>query len=380
MMCSSVAINAADERPVRILYILTSLGIGGAEKQAIDLAEQMKARGHVVALMVLKHVAEEWPTKLPVFRLNLKKTPIGVLRGLRFAQGFLAIFRPDIVHSHTFPANIFGRLLRMMPRSEYRIPKLVNTIHNINEGGRHRMLAYRLTDSIADRITAVSAAAAERFINLKAVSAAKTSILTNGIDTNHFTPDRNRRKQIRAQMLASQGDKTFIWIAVGRIVPAKDYPNLLAAFAQVLAKEPTALLCVAGEGDSTPYEGASNLRWLGLRPDIDDLLDAADGFVLSSAWEGMPLALGEAMAMEKLCVATNVGGVSELIGTAGTIVPPHNSEALAEAMLTTMHFTQWQQKSQGQEARRRIQAQFSIQAKAAEWAQLYAELTQDPAA
>jgi hypothetical protein len=131
---------------VRILYILTSLGIGGAEKQVIDLAEHMKAEGHVVALMALKHTAEEWPVKLPVFRLNLKKTPVGVLRGLRFAQSFLAIFRPDIVHSHTFPANIFSRLLRIIPKSEFPIPKLVNTIHNVNEGGWHRMLAYRATD------------------------------------------------------------------------------------------------------------------------------------------------------------------------------------------------------------------------------------------
>jgi glycosyltransferase involved in cell wall biosynthesis len=363
---------------VRILYILTTLGIGGAEKQAIDLAEHMKAKGHVVALMVLKHTAEEWPTKLPVFRLNLKKTPLGILRGLRFAQGFLGIFRPDVVHSHTFPANIFARLLRVIPKPEFPIPKLVNTIHNVNEGGWHRMLAYRLTDSLADRITAVSTAAAERFLKLKAVSAAKTSVLTNGIDTEHFTPDRNRRKRTRAQMLASQGDKTFLWIAVGRIVPAKDYPNLIKAFALVLIKEPTALLYIAGEGDSDALsQDTANIRWLGLRNDIADLLDAADGFVLSSAWEGMPLALGEAMAMEKLCVATNVGGVSELIGAAGTIVSAGNSQALAEAMLATMHFTQWQQKSQGQEARRRIQAQFSMHAKAAEWTQLYAELTQE---
>ena len=366
---------------MRILYILTSLGIGGAEKQVIDLAEHMKAKGHVVALMVLKHTADEWPTKLPVFRLNLRKTPLGILRGLRFAQGFLAIFHPDLVHSHTFPANIFARLLRIIPKSEFPIPRLINTIHNVNEGGWHRMLAYRITNPLVDRITAVSTAAADRFIKLKAVSAAKLVILTNGIDTEHFSADRNRRKRTRAQMLASQGDKTFIWIAVGRIVPAKDYPNLLAAFAQVLLTEPTTLLCIAGEGDNTAIipdpKDSPNIRWLGLRNDIADLLDAADGFVLSSAWEGMPLALGEAMAMEKLCVATDVGGVRELIGAAGTVVSAKDGKALAKAMLAAMHFTQWQQKSQGQEARRRIQAQFSMQAKAAEWAQLYAEINQD---
>ena len=66
------------------------------------------------------------------------------------------------------------------------------------------------------------------------------------------------------------------------------------------------------------------------------LLDAADGFVLASAWEGMPLAVGEAMAMEKPVVATDVGGVRELVGEAGVIVPAKSPESLAQAMLALM--------------------------------------------
>ena len=69
------------------------------------------------------------------------------------------------------------------------------------------------------------------------------------------------------------------------------------------------------------------------------LLDAADGFVLASAWEGMPLAVGEAMAMEKPVVATDVGGVRELVGDAGVIVPAKDPEALAKAMLALMRTT-----------------------------------------
>ena len=120
---------------MRILYILTSLGIGGAEKQVVALAERMAAKGHVVALLVLKHTDEEWPVKLPVMRLNMRKTPLGVGRGLRFARDFLVLFRPDILHSHTFPANIFTRLLVLMLRSTPLRPRVLNTIHNVNEGG-----------------------------------------------------------------------------------------------------------------------------------------------------------------------------------------------------------------------------------------------------
>ncbi len=66
------------------------------------------------------------------------------------------------------------------------------------------------------------------------------------------------------------------------------------------------------------------------------LLDAADAFVSASAWEGMPFAVGEAMAMEKPVVATDVGGVYELVGDAGLVIPSQNSNALAEAMIATM--------------------------------------------
>ena len=60
---------------MRILYIVTSLGVGGAERQTIALAERMALRGHTVAILTLKHVDEELPVRLPVLRLNLAKTP-----------------------------------------------------------------------------------------------------------------------------------------------------------------------------------------------------------------------------------------------------------------------------------------------------------------
>ncbi len=100
--------------------------------------------------------------------------------------------------------------------------------------------------------------------------------------------------------------------------------------------------------------GVASVRWLGLRRDMPALLDAADGFVLASAWEGMPLAVGEAMAMEKPVVATDVGGVRELVGEAGVIVPAKSPESLAEAMLEMMRRTGEERRKLGLAARERI--------------------------
>jgi glycosyltransferase involved in cell wall biosynthesis len=101
------------------------------------------------------------------------------------------------------------------------------------------------------------------------------------------------------------------------------------------------------------------------------LLDAADAFVSASAWEGMPLAVGEAMAMEKPVVATDVGGVRELLGECGVMVPAKAPAALAQAMLTLMQTTPQARSSLGRAARERMQRQFSFDVKADEWESLY---------
>ena len=242
------------------------------------------------------------------------------------------------------------------------------------------MLAYRLSDPLATRITAVSSAVVERYILLHAVRRSKCIALTNGIDVVQFTPDMERRRAVRKQ-LGIEGN--FLWIAIGRDRQAKDFANLIQAFGEVWNTNPTARLWIAGDapaGESktasyalacTPHGALDCVQRLGVRSDIPALLDAADGFVLSSAWEGMPLALGEAMAMEKPCVATDVGGVRELAGSVASVVPPRNSPALAAAMIAVMQTPSAEREALGRAARERIRAHFSMDAKADQWDLLY---------
>jgi glycosyltransferase involved in cell wall biosynthesis len=358
---------------MRIAYVLTSLGVGGAERQAVALAERMAARGHAVALIVLRsRQREEWLTNLDPIRLDMSRHTVSILAGLWKARHFLRDFHPDLIHSHTYPANMAARLLKiMLPGAA-----VLSTIHNVYEGSWPRMLAYRLTDPLSRHTTAVSQAAADRYVRLKAVPARKSSVLANGIDTMEFAPSPERRARLRAEMGVSE---EFVWLSAGRITPAKDYPNLLGAVAHVRASVPSACLWVAGESSGVGIPAVQalaadlgdSIRWLGLRRDMPALLDAADGFVLASAWEGMPLAVGEAMAMEKPVVATDVGGVRELVGDAGVLVPAKSPENLARAMQEIMRKTNDERRKLGLAARERIAAQFSIDAKANEWELLY---------
>jgi hypothetical protein len=87
---------------MRIAYILTSLGMGGAELQTIALAEWMAAHGHTVALIVLlPRQSEQWPSSLGVLHLDMHKTSMSIIGGLLLARRVLRSFRPDLVHSHT---------------------------------------------------------------------------------------------------------------------------------------------------------------------------------------------------------------------------------------------------------------------------------------
>src|SRR5665213_1198252 len=97
---------------MRIAYILNSLAVGGAERQAIAVAERMVARGHTVVLLVLlPRLAEQCPARLYVIHLDIGRNPIAALRAYLRARRLLRWFRPDIIHSHNFHGNMLGRVL-----------------------------------------------------------------------------------------------------------------------------------------------------------------------------------------------------------------------------------------------------------------------------
>jgi glycosyltransferase involved in cell wall biosynthesis len=369
---------------MRIAFMLTSLGIGGTERQVVALAERMRARGHTVLIVVLREwIPQEWPTQTDVIHLALRKTPLDAIRGVARAVPALRAFRPDILHCHNLHGNLLGRLLKLV----FSRVRVVSTIHNIYEGGRLRMLAYRATDGLSECTVAVCEAAAQHMVECGAAPKQNPcQVIPNGIDLTAFTPNEERRAEMRQKMGAAD---RFIWIAVGRIVVAKDYENMLRAFALTHQAEERSELWIAGEGsglyadcmlafaDELAVSGA--IRWLGLRTDVNALLDAADAFVLASTWEGMPLAVGEAMAMRKPVVATDVGGVHELLGECGTLVPAMNSGLLAKAMLDVMRTsTSASCTEKCQAARRRIEEQFSMDAIADKWEQLFRSLLAEP--
>lgn len=360
---------------MRIAYLLNTLATGGAERQIVALADRMIARGHAAEIVAVREpAADELRSSAAIYHLGLRRNPASLPGAFLRAIHNLRAFRPDVIHGNNFHGNMLARALHIV----FPSVRVVSAIHNVYEGGSLRRFALRLSDWLSDHTAAVSEAAAREAIRRGVVPASKCSVVANGIDCAEFAPDAERRVRERARAgLAGE----FVWLAVGRLVPAKDYPNLLRAFAQVHAAAPEARLWIAGEGKqryalhlrklASRLDISSFVHWLGLQKNMPAMLDLADGFSLSSAWEGLPLALAEAMAMEKPLAATDVGGVRELAGDYGEIVPARNSDALAAAMLKRMRETPELRQSLGRATRERILARFTIEASAARWEALY---------
>ena len=194
-------------------------------------------------------------------------------------------------------ANLMARAVRLIAP----VPVLVSTIHNIYEGGWLLMGAYRLTNGLVDHMTIISEAAAERFVREGIVPQHLLRVVANGVDSALYRQAAGSRDRVRQDLGVGQA---FAWLAVGRFEIAKDYPNMLRAFALVRERHPETVLLLAGRGalqDETEALARelhldSAVRFLGVRDDVPGAADAADGYVMSSAWEGLPMVLLEASA------------------------------------------------------------------------------------
>lgn len=364
----------------KLLFVITGLALGGAETQLVRCAERLRARGHDVQVVTLlrprAYVEELTQAGIPVHRLGVRTKlpdPRPVVRLVRL----LRAWRPHIVHSYMVHANLLSRLARPLAR----VPVLVCSARSLNEGGRFRELLYQLTDPLCDLTTQVSQAGVERYVRVGAVPRHKIRYVPNGVDTDVFKPSAEARRRLRLEV-DIKGE--FVWLAVGRLDVPKDYPTMIAAFAQVAGKHPDARLLIAGDGPLrfdleaavSRMDLGDRVQLLGNRRDVPDLMSAADGYAMSSAWEGMANVLLEASATGLPVVATDVGGNPEVVldGVTGYLVPPKDPEALARAMLRIMDLSAEQRSAMSSAARNRIVAEFSLDHVVDLWEHLYREL------
>ena len=332
---------------MRILFLSTSMGMGGADSQLLAAAQELHARGHTCCIVSLTALG---PMGLRARSLGIPTESLEMPRGIPDPRGLVRLirlvraWRPDVLHSHMVHANLMARALRARgtgagPRlhdSQYirGRPAVDGRLSADERAGRphdhHQRGRGRPLHPGADR------------------SRELLRVVPNGVDPEPYRPVSGgaRRRCGRHWDLASE----FVWLAVGRFEIAKDYPNMLRAFATVRERHPEAVLLLVGRGSLQRRDGIAGsrtelgeaVRFLGVREDVPALVSAADGYVMSSAWEGMPMVLLEAAAGG--LPGRRRPGSAEPRGRAGRgeRVPgaAQGPPALASAMLRLMGLTE----------------------------------------
>lgn len=352
--------------------------VGGAERQAMLLAKGLRRRGWRVSMLALSGSGGAAATDLR--DAGVEFVSLGMRKGLADPRGWWRLNRwlwrerPDVVHAHLPHAAWLARWSRLAAP----VPAEIDTLHSSYTGATCRRLGYRFSRWLPDRVTAVSEATAASHLAAGMVNEAELSVLRNGIELEMRPPDAQARSAVRREL--GLGDE-FMWLAVGRLEPVKDYPTLLKAMTEV--RRPSQLV-VLGEGplesDLAQMAGRLGLerrvRFMGFDPDVRRWMRAADGFVLSSRYEGLPMVLLEAGSCGLPVVATNVAGTREVVIDAqtGWLTRAGDPPALAEAMGRLMRMPQAERRAMGERARRYVAAQFSLDSVLDGWEHLYADL------
>ncbi len=307
----------------RILEIVSSLSPAGAENVVSYLASGFDPSRFEAAVVSL-YDPQPQGLEASLEKKGVQIWHLGKHGGFDPAMFFrleqiVRRFRPHVIHSHCY---VLRYLLHISG------PIMAHTVHNIasaevNWFGRliHRYMYRRGVLPIA-----VGRAVAKSFTGMYGFAPAAT--IANGIDTARFCRPDARNAWRRANGFR---DDEILIVSTGRLVPQKNPVGLARAVARI----PNAQLLFAGEGDLRPLlEGRERVHLLGMRDDIPEILAAADVFALSSDWEGLPLAVIEAMAAGLPVVATDVGSVSEAVEhrRTGILVPPGDPVVLTEAL------------------------------------------------
>ncbi|HZP05002.1 MAG TPA: glycosyltransferase [Terracidiphilus sp.] len=360
------------------LVIPTLDRIGGAERHVMLLAHGLLSRGWRVSVVALSGCGGAAARELMAAGVSFLS--LGMRKGLADPRGWLRFHRwlrrekPDVVHAHLPHATWFCRWSRLCAS----IPVLIDTLHSASTGTVARRIGYRLSRWLPDQVTAVSRSVAESHEAAGMVNRNTLTVLHNGVDVDKWHPDPSVCVAARANLALTN---EFLWMAAGRLEPVKDHETLLKAMALL---QPPAQLVIAGDGpllhDLTALAShlglSRRVHFLGFVQDVKRWLQAADAFVLSSRWEGLPMAVLEAGACGLPAVMTDVPGSREAIldGETGMLAPPANPSGLASAMNAMMRLSFEERRAMGMRARQRVADQFSLTATLDRCDELYRSL------
>ena len=355
----------SSRRQLRIVHVVSSLGVGGMERMLLQLAAAQQDAGHRVSVLAIRHgpLAQEAAERSLRFKV-LGAGRVG--RSVRALRWFF-LERPDIVHVHNPTSLHYAVLSRLVSPSA-----IVVTLHGDQD--THARLGTPFEWSLTTAAVIVSHAAGTT-LQLPP-QAGRFTVVHNGIASP--PPNRQNRESARDEMQAGNAP---VGVMVARIDGRKGHGTLLRSVRLLQDSRSDFRIWIVGDGAerASAERLIEDLRidprlvsFLGRRSDIDRLLDAADFFVLPSDIEGLPMSILEAMAHGLPIVASNVGGVPEVIehNQSGLLVQPGDPAALAAAIGELLDQPAVRARLGGA-ARERANTEFSLSAMVERYEELY---------
>jgi glycosyltransferase involved in cell wall biosynthesis len=385
----------------KILHIITRLDMGGSAQNTLQTCKKLSGKYETILVHGLSYESRMTDLERRIIEAGVEEVkaqgvkviPLpSMLRSIRPVKDFRALFflawlifkeKPDIVHTHSSKAGILGRLAAKIAG----VPYIVHTPHGHVFYGHFGILASkiflwveRIFSKFTDRMVALTDGERNDYIKLSVCPPQRVFKIHSGVDLEQFMqPNGNRVEKKRSLGLDQNG--TVIGF-VGWLLPIKGPAYLLKAMAHIWPEHPAASLVMVGKGEldvdlraqALKMNANGKVKFLGWREDVHEIIPIFDLLVLPSLNEGMGRVLVEAMAAGKPVVASEVGGIPDLVkhGETGYLVRPADERALANGIKKLLNDPERAQQM-GQRGKEYCR-QFSLEAMIAKLDDLYSDL------
>lgn len=356
-----------EKKKIKIIHIIPTLDMGGAERLMVDIALGLDRKifeSEVVCISSGGFWQKELEeADIPLTILNKKKG--FSLRALLKLKKILKEKQPDIVHTHLFGADFYGRLAAKLAN----IKVIISTEHNLNiSEGFFRKTAKKITNKFATRIIAVSEAVRAYAIQKEGADESKVKVIYNGIRLEKF--------------LNEKGDyalgKTFKIGSIGRLSKQKGYEYLIEAINKLNDRKIVCQIASDGELKEQLNEKIAllglgrQIELVGYKKNTPEFLNSLDLFVLSSRWEGLGIVILEAGAAGLPVIASDVDGIKEIIDDKedGLLFTKGNSDELKEKIKYLLN-NESERKRLGQALQRKIIEKFDIEKIVRQYEEVY---------
>jgi glycosyltransferase involved in cell wall biosynthesis len=357
-----------ENRKIKVLYLIRSLQIGGAERQLTELVRKMdKSRFEIVVVTFyaggdFRPLIESLPG-VKIFSLD-KKNRWDVFVFLRKLFVLVHRERPDIIHGYMDVSNMMALFSGKWEGARILWGQFSSNVNWKLTDWLTRLIFRSgvVCSSLVDGVMVNSNSGRDYYVRM-GYPPDKMIVIYNGVDTSEFCPDSMERKRKRKEWGVKDSD-VLIGL-VGRLHPVKDHPSFLKAASDLYRQYPQARFVCVGDGTAS-YRDELKLQsqalrlnkllvWTGMQTDMPAVFNALDILVLSSQREGLPNVVEEAMSCQIPCVVTDVGDAARLVGESGIVVKPNDSALLVAGLKQLLDISPERRHEMGVCARKRVE-------------------------